>query len=474
METINHSKDIQRRNRGRIDIGTTLYGKIPPQSRECEEAILGAILIEKTAYDRAAEILRPECFYVDSHQRIFKAMQFLDNNRQPIDYLTLIEALKIAEDLEAVGGPYAITKLTNNVVSSANIEIHARIVLEKFVCREMIRLSGDTITAAYEDSTDFHELMDNHDKQLSQIITGSIQKSFTDTRQVGASEIDRIYYLQQNPQTITGVTTGFPVMNKLTCGWQPTDLIILAARPSVGKTALALNMARAASADGTVVGFFSLEMSKGQLMRRLLSAESGIYLAKINNGKATTDEINTILLANERLNINPIHIDDTGGIGIYELRSKARRMVTKYGVKIIFVDYLQLMSGEDGKNTNREQEISKISRDLKALAKELNVPIIALSQLNRANETQKREPQLSDLRESGAIEQDADVVMFAMRDDYQVIDEGEVSNTGYIKFSKHRNGPLDKLAFKTDMRIQTWFDITQWDNYIRNNSNLPF
>ncbi len=401
-------------------------------------------------------------------------MQFLDNNRQPIDYLTLIEALKIAEDLEAVGGPYAITKLTNNVVSSANIEIHARIVLEKFVCREMIRLSGDTITAAYEDSTDFHELMDNHDKQLSQIITGSIQKSFTDTRQVGASEIDRIYYLQQNPQTITGVTTGFPVMNKLTCGWQPTDLIILAARPSVGKTALALNMARAASADGTVVGFFSLEMSKGQLMRRLLSAESGIYLAKINNGKATTDEINTILLANERLNINPIHIDDTGGIGIYELRSKARRMVTKYGVKIIFVDYLQLMSGEDGKNTNREQEISKISRDLKALAKELNVPIIALSQLNRANETQKREPQLSDLRESGAIEQDADVVMFAMRDDYQVIDEGEVSNTGYIKFSKHRNGPLDKLAFKTDMRIQTWFDITQWDNYIRNNSNLPF
>lgn len=458
-----NSKQIQRRSRQPLDM-TIQYGMVPPQARELEEAILGAILIEKRAFDKAAEILKPESFYVDANQRIFKAMCFLDSNQQPIDYLTVIEALKVAEELDTVGGPYYITKLTNNIVSAANIEIHARIVLQKFMQREMIRLSGETIQAAYSDSTDVFDLLDQHEKTLAEITTGNIKSNFTDTVMVGAQEINRLYDLQNNPTNLTGVNTGYSILNHLTGGWQPTDLIILAGRPSVGKTALALNFARAAAND-IPVGIFSLEMGKNQLMRRMLCAESRVYLDKLNNGKMPIEELETIVLANDRINKLKIFIDDAGGMDIYELRSKARRMVSKHGVKLIVLDYLQLMSGEANKTQNREQEISSISRKLKALAKELNLPIIALSQMSRDIEKRKGEPMLSDLRESGAIEQDADMVIFGFRDDYQATDEMEVSNNAYLKIAKHRNGALDKLAFKTDMRVQTWFDLSQYDQY---------
>lgn len=465
----NHSKSIQRRERKPFDIASTMYGMVPPQARELEDAVLGAILIEKRAYDIAAEILKPESFYVDANQRIFKAMQFLDNNQQPIDFLTVIEALKIAEELDAVGGPYYITKLTNSVFSSANIEAHCRIVLQKFIQREMIRLAGETIQAAYSDSTDCFDLLDQHEKTLAEITTGNIKSNFTNTVAAGSEEINRLYQLKENPTNLTGVDTGYSILNHITGGWQDTDLIIIAGRPSVGKTALALNLLRYA-ARSIPVGIFSLEMGKNQLMRRLLCAESGIWLDKLNNGKMTTDELNQVIMANDRLNKQKIFIDDTGGMDIYELRSKARRMVSKHGVKLIIIDYLQLMSGEANKNQNREQEISSISRKLKALAKELRVPVIALSQMSRDIEKRKGEPMLSDLRESGAIEQDADMVIFGFRDDYQQItaeDMGEISNAAYLKISKHRNGSLDKLAFKTDMRVQTWFDLNQWDNYNR-------
>jgi len=319
----------------------------------------------------------------------------------------------------------------------------------------------------------FFGLLDQHEKTLTEITTGNIKSNFTDTEKIGNEIIDRLYQLQSNPGTLIGIDTGYPIINRLTNGWRNSDFIILAARPSVGKTAFALNLARNASKSGVKVGFFSLEMSKGQLIQRLQCAESGVFLDKFDTAMSNED-INKILFATQRINKDKIYIDDTGGIDIYELRSKARRMVSKYGVGIIFIDYLQLMSGDPNKQQNREQEISKISRDIKALAKELKIPIIALSQLSRANETQKREPFLSDLRDSGAIEQDADVVMFLWRDDYQVIDSnnGEVSNTAYVKFAKHRNGALDKLAFKTDMRVQTWFDLNQWDNYQRGFSNI--
>lgn len=463
-----NSKAIQRRNIKKVDISDMIYSKVPPQARELEEIVLGAILIEKRAFDIVSEVLKPEAFYVDANQRIFKAMCFLDSNQQPIDFYTVIEALKLSEELDIVGGPYYITKLTNNVVSSANIETHARIVLQKYIQRELIRLSGETIEAAYRDSTDCFDLLDQHEKTLAEITTGNIKSNFTDTVMAGNEIINRLYELQNNPGKLIGVDTGYPIVNRLTNGWRKTDLIILAARPSVGKTAFALNLARNAAKSGVPVGFFSLEMSKGQLMQRLQSAESGIYMEMFDR-VMTNGDINKVILANERINKDKIYIDDTGGMDIYELRSKARRMVSKHNVGIIFIDYLQLMSGDPNKQQNREQEISKISRDIKALAKELKVPIIALSQLSRANETQKREPFLSDLRDSGAIEQDADVVMFLWRDDYQVIDSdnGEVSNTAYVKFAKHRNGALDKLAFKTDMRVQTWFDLNQWDGYTR-------
>lgn len=459
-----NSKQLQRRNINPIEWS---YGKIPPQARELEVAVLGAIMIEKRAYDIVAEILKPESFYVDAHQRIFKAMQFLDNNQQPIDELTLIEALKIAEELDLIGGPFYITKLTRDIVSAANIETHARIVLEKFIMREMIRLSGETINAAYDDSTDFHDLMEQHEKTLGLITTGNIKSNFTDTLTAGSEEINRLYYLKENPTNLTGVDTGYSILNHLTGGWQDTDLIIIAGRPSVGKTAIALNFLRNAAAS-VPVGIFSLEMGKNQLMRRLLCAESRVYLDKLNNGKMTADELNAVVMANDRLNSLKIYIDDTGGMDIYELRSKARRMVSKYGVKLIIIDYLQLMSGEGNKTQNREQEISSISRKLKALAKELRVPLIALSQMSRDIEKRKGEPMLSDLRESGAIEQDADMVIFGFRDDYQQVasgDMGEMSNSAYLKISKNRNGALDKLAFKTDMRVQTWFDLNQWEVY---------
>lgn len=451
----------------RFDLTNWTYGKVPPQAKELEEAVLGAIMIESRAYDRAAEILKPECFYLEAHQRIFRSMKYLDDNQQPIDCLTVVEALKHHEDLDFVGGPYMISKLTNNVVSGAHIEIHCRIVMEKYICREMIRLSGETIEAAYEDGTDFKELINQHEKSLTLITTGNIKNTYKKTDSIGSKEINRLYDLQKNPTNLTGINTGFSILNHLTGGWQDTDLIIIAGRPSVGKTCLALNFLRNA-AQLVPVGMFNLEMGDSQLMRRLLCTESNIWLDKFNNGKMTLQEIESVALANDRLNNLNIFIDDTGSIDIYELRSKARRMVSKNGVKFIVIDYLQLMSGEGIKGQNREQEISKISRDLKALAKELKIPIIVLSQMNRDIEKAKREPVLSDLRESGAIEQDADMVLFGWREDYQQItgdDIGETSNHAYIKIAKHRNGALDKLAFRTDLRVQRWFDPGQWDIY---------
>lgn len=462
-----HSKDIQRRPLSSIEI----YGKVPPQAKELEEAVIGAIMIEKKAYDIAAEILKPECFYVDAHSKIFEAFQFLDDNQRPIDILTTVEALTQLEYLEQVGGMYFISKLTTNVVSGANIEIHSRIVLEKYIMREMIRLSGETINAAYEGSTDFKELINNHEKTLGLITTGNIKDSFSNTVSAGSKEINRLYHLQDNPTDLTGINTGYSILNHLTGGWQDTDLIIVAGRPSMGKTALALNFLWSA-AEVVPVGMFSLEMSTEQLMRRMLCAKSRVYLDKLNNGKMSKAELNKVVLANDLINSQKIFFDDTGGIDIYELRSKARRMVSKHGVKFIVIDYLQIMSGEGIKGQNREQEISTISRKLKALAKELRVPIIALSQMSRDIEKRKGEPMLSDLRDSGAIEQDADMVIFGWRDDYQVTDIGEASNGAYLKIAKNRNGALDKLAFKTDMRVQTWFDPSQYDRYIQESSEL--
>ncbi len=468
MELKNFNKDKVRR-KPLLETGNMVFGKIPPQAKDLEEAILGAIMLEKAAFDTVVEILKPECFYVEAHQKIYKAMQSLQIKNLPIDLLTVVEELKFKEELEFVGGPYAVTKLTNVVVSSANIEAHSRIVLQKFIQRELIRISGEIIGEAYEDSTDVFDMLDTAESKLFEITNNHLRKNFDDIATVLVKTINRIEEMRNRQDEMTGVPTGFPSLDKLTYGWQPTDLIILAARPSVGKTAFALNLARTAAlhpTKPTAVGFFSLEMSSSQLVQRILSAESEIWLEKIARGKLEEHEMKQLYKKGiEKLSKAPIFIDDSAALNIFELRAKCRRLKNKHNIGIIIIDYLQLMSGSADRNSNREQEISKISRDLKGLAKELQVPIIALSQLSREVEKRKegnKIPQLSDLRESGAIEQDADMVMFLYRPDYYDVTTNEMgeSNKGetYVKIAKHRNGSLDTIKLKAELHIQRFIE----------------
>ncbi len=469
MELTNYSKDRKTARKPKTELASMLYGKVPPQARELEEAILGAMMLEKGAFDDVIEVIKAECFYVDAHQRIFKAMQNLAANSSPIDLLTVVEQLKKSEELEIVGGPYFVTKLTNAVVSSANIIAHCRIVLQKFIQRELIRISGEIIGDAYEDSTDVFDLLDTAEGKLFEITNNHLRKNFDDIDSVLVKTLEKIEDMRTRKDDITGVPTGFPKLDALTYGWQPTDLIILAARPSVGKTAFALNLARAAAlhpTKPTAVGFFSLEMSSSQLVTRILSAESGIHLEKITRGKLEDHEMEQLHKKGiSRLMNSPIFIDDSAGLNIFELRAKCRRLKTKHNVGLIIIDYLQLMSGSADRNSNREQEISKISRDLKGLAKELSIPIIALSQLSR--EVEKRAagskiPQLSDLRESGAIEQDADMVMFLYRPDYYDIVTDEMGNDSkglvQVKIAKHRNGSLETIDLRAQLNIQKFYE----------------
>ena len=469
MELTNYNKDKKLRRKTVPDLSTMVYGKVPPQAKELEEAVLGAIMLEKSAFDTVVEILKPECFYVDAHQRIYRAMQGLAIKSLPIDLLTVVEELKFREELEVVGGPYYVTKLTNAVVSSANIDAHSRIILQKFIQRELIRISGEIIGDAYEDSIDVFDMLDEAEGKLFEITNNHLRKNFDSIDTVLVKTIQRIEDMRNRQEDITGVPTGFPSMDKLTYGWQSTDLIILAARPSVGKTAFALNLARSAAMHPTKptgVGFFSLEMSSSQLVQRILSAESEIWLEKIARGKLEEHEMKQLYKKGiERLSKAPIFIDDTPALNIFELRAKCRRLKNKHNVGIVIIDYLQLMSGSGDSRSNREQEISKISRDLKGLAKELQIPIIALSQLSREVEKRKegnKIPQLSDLRESGAIEQDADMVMFLYRPEYYDITTNEMgeSNKGetYVKIAKHRNGSLDTVKLRALLHIQKFVE----------------
>ena len=473
MDLTNLNKDRKSRRKSEtLQLGTMMFGKVPPQAKDLEEAVLGAIMLEKNAFDIVAEILKPECFYVEANQRIFRAMQALQQKNLPIDLLTVVEELKLREELDIAGGAYYVTKLTNAVVSSANIEAHSRIILQKFIQRELIRISGEIIGDAYEDSTDVFELLDESEAKLFKITNEHLRRDYVSIDKVLMKTIERIEDLRTRQDDISGVPSGFAKLDHITYGWQPTDLIVLAARPSVGKTAFALNLARNAAlhpTKPTAVGFFSLEMSAGQLVQRILSAESEIWLEKISRGRLEEHEMKQLYKKGiERLASAPIHIDDTAALNIFELRAKCRRLKSKHDVGMIIIDYLQLMSGtSENRNTNREQEISRISRDLKGLAKELNIPIIALSQLSREVEKRgakdgQKIPQLSDLRESGAIEQDADMVMFLYRPEYYDITTNELgeSNKGetHIRIAKHRNGQLDTIKLKALLHIQKFIE----------------
>lgn len=471
MEILNSNRNRQKR-KSTTDINPLIYGKIPPQAKELEEAVLGAIMLEKSAFDTITDTnLRPECFYVEAHQIIFSAMRDMQQRGIPIDILTVVEELKRLEKLEFVGGAYYVSKLTNMVVSTAHIDAHARIILQKFIQRELIKISGEIIGDAYEDSTDVFDLLDESETKMFNITNNYLKKNFEDISSVLAKAINRIDDLRNQKDDISGVPSGFESLDKVTYGWQPTDLIILAARPSVGKTAFALNLARNAALHPTKpvgVGFFSLEMSASQLVQRILSAESEIHLEKISRGKLEDYEYQQLHSKGiKRLETAPLFIDDTPALNIFEFRAKARRLVNKHNVGIIIIDYLQLMSGSGDRNGNREQEISTISRNLKALAKELNIPIVALSQLSRAVETRKESkmPQLSDLRESGAIEQDADMVMFIYRPEYYDVTANEMGESTkgetHIRIAKHRNGSLETVKLKALLHIQKF---EEWDD----------
>jgi replicative DNA helicase len=474
MELTNFNKDRKARRKGSIDLSTMVYGKVPPQAKDLEEAVLGAIMLEKSAFDTVVEILKPECFYVDANQRIFRAMLSLQQKNQPIDILTVVEELKTKDELEMVGGPYYVTKLTNAVVSSANIDAHSRIILQKFIQRELIRISGEIISESYEDSTDVFDLLDEAESKLFEITNNHLRKNFDSIDSVLVKTVQRIEDMRNRTEDITGVPSGFSSLDKVTYGWQPSDLVILAARPAVGKTAFALNLVRNAAlspSKPTPVAFFSLEMSSAQLVQRILSAESEIWLEKISRGKMEEHEMKQLYAKGiQKLAQAPIFIDDTAALNVFELRAKARRLKNKHNIGLIIIDYLQLMSGGGGKNQNREQEISTISRNLKTLAKELMVPIIALSQLSRAVETRKegnKMPQLSDLRESGAIEQDADMVMFIYRPEYYDITSNEMgeSNKGetHIRIAKHRNGSLETIKLRALLHIQKFEEMDNDD-----------
>ena len=470
MDLTNINRDRKNRRNVNPELNTLVYGKIPPQSKELEEAVLGAIMLEKAAFDTVVELLKPECFYVDAHQRIYRAMQGLAAKNSPIDLLTVVEELRTREELDIVGGPYFVTKLTNFVVSSANIETHCRIVLQKFIQRELIRISGEIIGDAYEDSTDVFDLLDDAETKLFEITNNHLRQNYNSIDKVLVKTIERIEDMRNRQEDVTGVPSGFSTLDRITYGWQKSDLIILAARPSVGKTAFALNLARNAAlhpTKPTPVAFFSLEMSAGQLVQRILSAESEIWLEKIARGKMEDHEMQQLYKKGiQRLSTAPIFIDDSAALNIFELRAKCRRLVQKHKVGLIVIDYLQLMSGTgQNKNGNREQEISTISRNLKGLAKELDIPIVALSQLSRKVEDRKegnKMPQLSDLRESGAIEQDADLVMFLYRPEYYEMNANEFGESTkgetHVRIAKHRNGTLDTIKLKALLHIQKFMD----------------
>ena len=440
------NKDTRKRTKTSITPQQLIdLGKLPPQAVDLESAVLGALMLDKEALSHVVTILKPAAFYKESHQHIFSAIQDLFTAAEPVDILTVTQELKRKGELEIAGGAFYVTQLTNRIASSANVQVHARIVLEKYLQRELIRVSTETLGYAYEDSTDVFELLSKASDELFLVSQNNIRKDYEHILPVLSRTMKEIDLAREHK--LSGVKSGFTSLDHITGGWQKSDLIILAARPGTGKTAFVVTIARnAAVGFQTPIAIFSLEMTANQLVTRFISGETELSSEKLRKGELLPHEYQQLNSKIGLLDKAPIYIDDTPALSVFEFRAKARRMVAKQKVALIIVDYLQLMvSGQEGK-FSREQEVSMISRSLKSIAKELNVPIIALSQLSRAVEQRggNKRPQLSDLRESGAIEQDADIVMFIYRPDKAgITDIDGVSTAGMaeIIIDKHRNGP---------------------------------
>ncbi|SHK13191.1 replicative DNA helicase [Epilithonimonas mollis] len=450
-------------------------GKMPPNALDFEKIVIGTFLIDRKGLDHSIDLLTPDVFYDPRHQTIFSAILKLYESNSPIDLMTVIQDLKKNEKLNLAGGDHYIIDLTMGVSSSAHIEYHVRVILEKFILRSLINVSANVIDSSYKETTDVFELLDKAEQSFFEITNGTIKKGFDTANSLVKEAIDKIKSLKDK-EGLSGIPSGFSALDKETGGWQNSDLIIIAARPAMGKTAFILSMARNICVDHNIpMALFSLEMASVQLITRMISSETGISSEKLRKGQMADEEWQRLFTNVSALENAPLYIDETPSLSIFDFRAKCRRLVMQHGVKIIMVDYLQLMTANSGKGAgNREQEIAMISRSLKAIAKELNVPVIALSQLSRSVETRPgKRPMLSDLRESGAIEQDADIVSFIFRPEYYKIavwdndEEGaetSTENQAEIIIAKHRNGATADVRLAFHKNIGKFADLgTNYD-----------
>ncbi|MBJ2186302.1 replicative DNA helicase [Paramuribaculum intestinale] len=469
MET-KRSNNYTPRAKNDADLG----GRVPPRDLDVEQAVLGALMLEKDAYSVVCDLLKPESFYDPVNSMVYAAIQQLGAAQKPIDMLTVTEQLRLDGNLEKIGGPVVVSELTSRVLSGANVEYHARIVAQKYLARELISFSSDISTKAFDEVHDVDDLLQEAEGRLFEISQRNVKKDVTQINPVIEQAIKQIQAAANRASGLSGLESGFHELDKLTSGWQSSDLIIIAARPAMGKTAFVLSMAKNMAVNYEIpVAIFSLEMSNVQLVNRLISNVCELGGEKIKSGQLSPMEWDQLMSRVKELQDARLYIDDTPSLSILELRTKARRLVREHQVRFIIIDYLQLMNATGMKFGSREQEVSMISRSLKQLAKELDIPIVALSQLNRSVETRGKDgdrdskrPQLSDLRESGAIEQDADIVCFIHRPEYYLRSDTDMEGRnirGLAEFivAKHRSGRVDdvKMRFRKEFaRFENWED----------------
>ena len=449
----NSAKSTRRRPAAPID---TSFGHLQPQALDIEKVVLGALMIDSDAFTVVSEMIRPETFYDPRHQKIYGAIQALNLHEKPVDIMTVAEELKRSGELEEVGGPAYIVELSSHVASSAHIEYHGRILAQKFLARQLIQFASMIETEAFDETIDVDELMQRAEGSLFELSQKNMAQEYTQIDPIVKQAHELLLKAAHNQESggLTGISTGFTQLDKITAGWQPSDLVIIAGRPAMGKTSFALSLAKNIAIDSRVpVAFFSLEMNNVQLVNRLLSNVCSISDSKILSGQLDPADWERFDNNIRKMEGAPIYVDDTPGLSVFELRTKARRLVREHGIKVLMVDYLQLMNANGMRFSSRQEEVSTISRSLKGLAKELNIPVLALSQLNRTVEQRDgiegKRPQLSDLRESGAIEQDADLVLFVHRPEYYRIFQDEKGNDlhgkAQIIIAKHRKGATDDV-----------------------------
>lgn len=435
--------------------------KLPPQHLEAEQSVLGGILIENEAINRVTEILDADDFYRDAHRKIFNALINLSERDEPADLITLTNELRKTDQLDSIGGASYLTSLIDSVPTAANIEYYAKIVKEKAILRKLIQTSTEIITQSYEDRGDVEVFLDEAERAIFEISEKRVRPSFYSIRDIVKESFKTIERLFQKKELVTGIPSGFKELDRMTAGFQPSDLIIIAGRPSMGKTAFCLNVAQYAAIENKIpVAVFSLEMSKEQLVIRMLCSEAHVEGTRLRTGYLNESDWPKLTIAAGNLSEAPIYIDDTAALSVLELRAKARRLKADHGLGMVIIDYLQLMKGR-ARVENRQQEISEISRSLKALSKELSIPVIAVSQLSRKTEERTgNRPQLSDLRESGAIEQDADLIIFIYRDEiYNRAEDNPNRGKAEVIIGKQRNGPIGKIDLAFLDKFTTFKDL---------------